>query len=57
MDSTALVLLSVLSLFDVTNAGELEKHSGIISHNKKFALLLHRYRILFSLKPNWDLFL
>ena len=57
MDSTALVLLSVLSLFDVTNAGELEKHSGIISHNKKVALLLHRYRILFSLKPNWDLFL
>ena len=26
------------------DAGELEKHSGIISHSKKFALLLHRYR-------------
>jgi hypothetical protein len=43
MDATSLVLLSVLSLFDVTNAGELEKYHGIISHSKKFSLLLHRY--------------
>jgi hypothetical protein len=42
MDSTCLVLLSVLALFDVTKAGDLEKHSGILSHSKKFSLLLHR---------------
>jgi hypothetical protein len=42
MDSTCLVLLSVLALFDVTRAGDLEKHSGILSHSKKFSLLLHR---------------
>ena len=42
MDSTCLVLLSVLALFDVTKAGDLDKHSAILSHSKKFSLLLQR---------------
>ena len=41
-DSTVMVLLSVMCLFNCKGLPELSAESTIISHGQKFSLLLHR---------------
>ena len=41
-DSTVMVLLSVMCLFNCKGVTDLEAESTIISHGQKFSLLLHR---------------
>merc|ERR1719158_1079489 len=49
-DSTVMVLLSVMCLFDSTKAIDLSAASTIASHGQKFALLLKRYLLQNSLE-------
>ena len=41
-DSTVMVLLSVMCLFNCKGVTDLEAESTIVSHGQKFSLLLHR---------------
>ena len=41
-DSTVMVLLSVMCLFNCKGLPELSAESTIVSHGQKFSLLLHR---------------
>jgi len=43
LDSTVVVLLSVMSLFDSDQVADLDAKSTIVSHGRKFSLLLQRY--------------
>jgi len=45
LDSTVVVLLSVMCLFDSEQVTELTAKSTIISHGRKFSLLLQRYLV------------
>jgi len=49
-DSTVMVLLSVMCLFDSTKAIDLSAASTIVSHGQKFAILLNRYLLQSSLE-------
>jgi len=42
-DSTVMVLLSVMCLFNCKGVTDLEAESTIVSHGQKFSLLLHRH--------------
>ena len=60
-DSTVMVLLSVMCLFNCKGVTDLEAESTIVSHGQKFSLLLHRlvwakFRvIIFSHFDTWAL--
>jgi len=45
LDSTVVVLLSVMCLFDSEQVDDLSAKSTIISHGRKFSLLLQRYLV------------
>ena len=48
-DSTVMVLLSVMCLFNCKGVTELSAESTIVSHGQKFSLLLHRWNKLWLL--------
>ena len=47
-DSTVMVLLSVMCLFNCKGVTELSAESTIVSHGQKFSLLLHRCLLVCS---------
>ena len=49
-DSTVMVLLSVMCLFNCKGVTELSAESTIVSHGQKFSLLLHRWNKLWLLE-------
>ena len=50
LDSTVVVLLSVMALFDSHQVEGLTARDTILSHSRKFSLLLQRYMVLGNLQ-------